>query len=455
MTSTMTKPVYELGVLDATDQIRSGELSPVDLLDGVLRRIGAIDPAVKAWCYIDADRAKAEAAAMAEEAKRGQFRGPLHGLPVALKDVFDAEGMPTISNSKATDREPVGYDSIVAEKFKAAGAIVLGKVTTVEFAGAGNWTETGNPWNLAHTPGGSSSGSGAAVGARMIPAAIGTQTGGSNLRPAAYCGVTGFKGTYGRIGRTGCIAVSWSMDHPGVIARSVADCAAIFSAVAGPHPSDPTLLNDPPPPATVAQIGPPTIGVVADWFKQRSEPAMWAAVEACAAAYEKAGAKIVEITLPKLFSVVSEAHHLSLGAESAVVHAKRYSERAADFSPRHLDGFQSKSLIPATYYLQAQRLRRAIRDDCMALFDAVDVLIMPTAPGAAPFGHNGTGDASLLSPWSFTGFPAASISAGLSPEGLPMGLQIVGAALADQRVFEVAQWCEGITGILPAPADPS
>jgi aspartyl-tRNA(Asn)/glutamyl-tRNA(Gln) amidotransferase subunit A len=447
-----SQALHTLGVVECASAIAAGELSPVDLVEALLDRIAAIDGEVQAWAYVDAAGARAAAAGLAAEAKAGRLRGPLHGVPVGIKDVFDVAGMPTVSNSRTTSTAPVARDSSVARNLRAAGAIILGKTHTVEFAGMGASPPSRNPWNLAHTPGGSSSGSGAAVGARMVPAAIGTQTGGSNLRPAAYCGVSGFKGTYGRIGRYGCIPVSWSFDHPGVIARSIADCAAVFAACAGPDPADPTTLQEPAPPATPGTFPrPPRLGIVRDFFFGRAEPVMRDALEARAALLERTGAAVVEVSLPPEFWWHLGGHRLTMTPEAAVVHAKRYATRLPDLTPRQRAGIEAYSLVPATYYLQAQRVRRYLHERLQGLFADIDALIMPTAPGPAPAGLQSTGDASLLTPWTFIGYPAATVPAGLTPDGMPLGMQVVGPPSADVRVLQVAQWCEDVGGVLPPP----
>ncbi len=445
--------MHLLTASEAAAAIASGDLSPVDLLQSLLQRIDTIDGDIKAWVYVDRDAALAEAATMAEEAKSGKLRGPLHGVPVALKDVFHAAGMPTIANSKTTDPTLYEQDSGVAKKFRDAGAIIVGKVSTVEFAGMGDPPTTGNPWNLEHTPGGSSSGSGAAVGARTIPVAIGTQTGGSNLRPAAFCGVVGFKGTWGRISRSGIYTVSWGLDHPGVIARSVQDLALVFSCISGPEAGDPTLLPDAPPPADLALAGmkAPRIGVVRDFFFEKSDPAMCEAIEARAADYAAAGAEVVEVHLPQVFYAHAAAHRLVMTPEASVVHYGRYAHRLYDMSERQRKGIEAFSLVPATYYLHAQRIRRQLYNELQSLFANVDVLMMPTAPGPAPLGHHTTGDASLLTPWTFIGYPAATLPAGMSPNDLPMGLQLVGPPGSDYDVLRAAGWCESVSGLLPPP----
>lgn len=450
-TATTIKPLHLMGAAELAGGIASGEISVVTLADALLERIEKYDGDIKAWAYIDPVYVREEATKLAAEAAEGKFRGPLHGVPVGIKDVFDVAGMPTIANSRTTDNVPAAKDSTVARLLREAGCLIMGKTTTVEFAGMGNPPETRNPWNLEHTAGGSSSGSGAAVGARMIPFAIGTQTGGSNNRPAAYNGVTGFKPTWGRIGRTGCIAVSWSLDHPGIIAYNVADCSLVLSVLAAYDPTDPTSLTEPSPDPVALPLERPRIALVRDYFLESSLPEMTAAIEEQAKEYAANGATVEVVNLPEMFAALHAAQRLVMSPEASVVHSARYGKRSADFSPRHLNGLQAFSLVPATYYLQAQRIRRALKEQLAALFTEYDVLLMPTAPGPATFGLESTGDASLLTPWSFVGFPSASISAGMSDAGLPMGTQLVGGPLEDHKVLRVAAWAENIVGTLPPP----
>ncbi len=449
--ATTTKPLHLMGAAELAPAIAAGEVSIVALADALLERIEKYDGEIKAWAYIDPVYVREEATKLAAEAAEGKLRGPLHGVPVGIKDVFDVAGMPTIANSKTTENVPAETDSTVAKLLREAGCLIMGKTTTVEFAGMGNPPETCNPWNLEHTAGGSSSGSGAAVGARMVPFAIGTQTGGSNNRPAAYNGVTGFKPTWGRIGRTGCIAVSWSLDHPGIIAYNIADAALVLSVLAKYDPTDPTSLMVDSPDAVALPFEAPRIGVIRDFFLEKAQPEMTAAIEGQAKEYAAKGATVEEVELPELFAALHAAHRLVMSPEAAVVHAARYGRRKEDFSTKHLNGLQAFSLVPATYYLQAQRIRRALKENLLTLFDTYDILLMPTAPGPATFGLQSTGDASLLTPWSFVGFPSASISAGMSDSGLPMGTQLVGAPLEDQKVLRIAAWAEEIGGLLPPP----
>lgn len=452
MTTAMSpSELIELTTRDAAERIARRELSPVEYLDALLAHIERLEPAIQAWQFLDADGARAEARTLEAEAARGALRGPMHGVPVGIKDVFHVKGMPTWANSNTLiGKGPESVDSTVARRFRESGAIILGKLHTCEFAGA-DTPPTRNPWNLKHTPGGSSSGSGAAVGARMVPAAIGTQTGGSNMRPAAYCGVDGIKGTYGRIGRYGLYTNSYSNDHPGVIARSVDDLAFVFAAVAGPDPMDDTTLPDIViDPGRMEDAGPARIGLVRDFFLERSEPAMVTATEAAAAKLESAGAIVREVKLPPEWPLMQAAKAL-LAPERSTVMAARMAEQAHNFGPKNRVGLETGALIPATYYLQAQRIRRWMSTLLLDLFTDVEALLMPTAPGPAPEGIHSSGDASLLSPWSFVGYPGISIECGLAPSGLPMGIQFVGPPKSEETLFRASVWAERVLGRLPAP----
>ena len=279
-----------------------------------------------------------------------------------------------------------------------AGAIIMGKT---HMPVGGKAPPTRNPWNLEHTAGGTSSGSGAAVGARMVPVAIGEQTAGSNMRPAAYCGVAGIKPSYGRISRFGCMPFSWSLDHVGIIGLSVADLALVLSAIAGPDPRDPTTLPDPAPPADldVASIRPPRIGVVRNFFPELSEPVMRDAVDDAASQLREAGATVSDLLLPETFGLTWRLHRIISGAEGSTYHAADHDDSALPGS-----GGRVGSLLPAAYYVQARRIRSWLRAALAETFRDVDAMAMPTAPGPAPKGQS-TGDAVLLRPWSLPGIP--------------------------------------------------
>jgi aspartyl-tRNA(Asn)/glutamyl-tRNA(Gln) amidotransferase subunit A len=416
-----------------------GTLDPVAALESALARIESREPEVKAWAHVDAEGARAAARTMAAELKAGTPRGPLHGIPVGIKDVFHVEGMPTLANSKTMDPARRYPDSGVAAALRKAGAIILGKTTTVEFAGMGQPPESRNPWNLGHTGGGSSSGSGVAVGARMVPVAIGTQTGGSNIRPAAYNGVAGLKPTYGALSRQGSLPVAWSLDHPGLITRAAADLELVFSAIAK---------------VRLAPVEAPArwkVGVLRGYFSERSTPDAAGSFDNALSRLAAAGFELVEIPLPPLFAAHRSIHHLIMSTEMAVFHAPRIANHRDTMTERHRLMAEAFSLVPAGYYLEALRAKRAFQGEMAALFADVDVLAMPTVPAPAPEGLESTGDASFQVPWSLTGFPTTTIPSGLAGNGLPLGLQFAGAPGADLRVIRAAMAAEAVLGPLTLP----
>lgn len=348
--------------------------------------------------------------------------------------------------------EPAGQDSTAAARLRAAGAVILGKLYMVGSLGT---PPSRDPWNLEHTPGGSSSGSGAALAARMAQVTLGEQTAGSNIRPAAFCGVAGYKGTYGFLPRAGMFTMAWSHDHPGVMARSIEDVALAVSVLAGLDPRDPTSLDTPAPSADLAlgSLAPPRIGLVRNFFPDRTGEEMQAAVEAAATRLADAGAEVVDFFLPDDFALTWHAHHLVGAAEGSALHAR--GDAADGILQNPLPGRYRRevsALLPATYYLHAQRLRRRLRVSYTDLFGGVDILLTGAAPGSAPKGLETSGDPVLQTPSSYLGFPTTTINAGLSPDGLPLGVQFMGAPMADYAVLQWTAWCEGVLGRLPAPA---
>jgi Asp-tRNA(Asn)/Glu-tRNA(Gln) amidotransferase A subunit family amidase len=364
---------------------------------------------------------------------------------VGAKDEFHVAGMPNLM-ADATGRLQT-EDATAVARLRAAGAIVLGKT---HMPLDGRMPPTRNPWNLEHTPGGTSSGSGAGVGARMVPLALGEQTYGSNLRPAAYCGVAGLKPSYGRVSRFGCYPFTWSLDHVGLIGLTMADIALVLSVIAGPDPRDPASLPEPAPVAdlNLAGVTPPRIGIVRNFYPERTEPVMLEAIEASADKLRAAGAAICDINLPEDFELLWLIQPVIGSPEAYTFHSRRRAEPGGPPTPAR---DRVASLLPASYYLQAQRIRRMLWEKLSALYAGVDALLMAVAPGAAPSGLESSGDPSLLVPWSDVGFPAITLSAGLSPDGLPLGLQFVGAPSADYQLLQTGAWCERVLGRLPAP----
>jgi aspartyl-tRNA(Asn)/glutamyl-tRNA(Gln) amidotransferase subunit A len=443
MAQLLVKPIENLDATDIVGGVTRGEFSPVDVIDAVLERIDALEGKIQAWSLLDADGARAQAEALAAELRAGTVRGPLVGLPVGIKDEFHVEGMPT--GMRGTGVNPIEpEDAACVARLRAAGAIIMGKTYMPV---GGKVPPTRNPWNLEHSAGGTSSGSGAAVGARMVPFAIGEQTAGSNLRPAAYCGVVGMKPTYGRISRFGCMPFTWSLDHVGLIGLTFADLALVLSAIAGPDPRDPTSLPDAAPSADLdeANIRPPRIGIVRNFFPELTEPVMQEAVERSASRLKEGGAIVEDVLLPDNFDLTWHLHRLISGSEGSTYHAGDEDDSALPGS-----GGRVGSLIPATYYLEARRVRTWLTAALAETFSGFDALAMPTAPGAAPKGMS-TGDAVLLRPWSLLGFPAITVPCGQTPEGMPLGLQLVAGPRADYDLLRTGAWCERVLGRLPVP----
>jgi aspartyl-tRNA(Asn)/glutamyl-tRNA(Gln) amidotransferase subunit A len=440
--SITTVPTITAGVREIAAAVARGETTPNEQLDAVLARIEATEDQLQAWSCLDVDFARRQADALTAEAKAGKLRGPLHGVPVAVKDEFHIAGMPTLF--RPGNAAPESFDSTIVTRLKEAGALIIGK-TTMPVGGKN--PPTRNPWNLAHTPGGSSSGSGAVVGARIVPLAVAEQTGGSCLRPAAFCGVSAVKPTYGRISRYGCYPFSWSKDTPGFIGLDLLDQAIALNAVCGYDPKDPTTLMLPAPDADLqlAGVRPPRIGIVRSWYPERQDDYMNDAIEASGARLRDAGATVTDHLLPDDFDLIVHAMRLN-DAEREIIYATEHGDE-----PHTGSAISGAEFVPATYFLHARRVRNWLIQRLSAVFNNYDGLIMATAPGHAPEGVDSNGDPALLQPWTFLGFPEVNLNAGLSPAGLPLGIQLVGAPQLDYELMQTGAWCEQVLGLLPPP----
>jgi aspartyl-tRNA(Asn)/glutamyl-tRNA(Gln) amidotransferase subunit A len=425
-----------LGVREAAEAIRVGALSPVELVEACLARIRALDGDLRAWAHVDAGAALAVARERESEARAGRLRGPLHGVPVGVKDIFDVADMPTTAGAKSFAHTRPGSDAAAVARIRAAGAIVLGKTVTTEFAYR-DPAPTRNPWNHGHTPGGSSAGSAAAVAARMAPLAIGSQTVGSVLRPAAYCGVVGFKGTHGLVPVAGVIPLAWSLDHVGVLARSVADAALAMSVLAG-RDLEPSAVSAP-------RLA------LAPELLDRASREVAAHLEAVADRFARAGATVSKVELPPSFRELSAAGLTVLEAEAAVYHEPSFVKHGEEYGLEMRSLVEAGLRLSATAYVSANRKRLAFREDVMPVLAAHDALLCPTAPAPAPAGLGSTGDGSLCAPWSNAGVPAITLPSGIASSGLPHALQLVQAAGASSRLLGVAAWCERVLGFTQAP----
>ena len=419
----------------AATLIADRSLSAVDLLESCLARIAAREADVHAWVRVDDAGARAVARERHAEARAGRLRGPLHGVPVGIKDIIHVAGLTTTCGAAPAFHVAATEDATAVARLRAAGAIILGKAHTTEFA----YFEPGptrNPWNTAHTPGGSSSGSAAAVAARMTPLALGTQTVGSVLRPAAYCGVVGFKGTHGLIPTEGVVPLAWSLDHVGVFARAVADVALTAGVLAGRALA-----------GTASR--PPRLALAAE-LVDRATPETAAEVRAAADRFARAGATIEEVKLPAAFAGVHAAGREVLEVEAAAYHEDLYRAHAAAYRPRTRELIAGGLARPAVAYARAQRARLAFREEVMPLLAAHDALLAPTAPAPAPEGL-ATGDPWFCAPWSFAGAPACSLPSGVSAAGLPHAVQLVAAAERDAELLVVAAWCERVLDFKRSP----
>ena len=428
----------DLGVHEAAERIRRGEVAAAALTEACLARIAKLEPGVLAWAHLDRDGALAAAHERDAEARAGRVRGPLHGVPIGIKDIFDVAGMPTTAGAKAFAHTRPTRDSGAVARLRAAGAVIIGKTHTTQFAFR-DPSPARNPWDTTHTPGGSSSGSAVAVAARMVPCATGSQTVGSILRPAAYCGVVGLKGPHGLVPVDGAVPLAWSLDHIGPFARSVADAALVLAVMADAK-------------VEPAHIEAPRLAVGRQLF-ERAEPDLRHHLEGVVERLAQAGARVTELTLPPSFGEIHAAGQVVLEVEAATYHQPAFAKHAADYGSGMREMLQIGLKRPATEYVAANRARLAFREAMIPLLEAHDALLSPTAPGPAPAGLGWTGDASLCAPWSSAGVPSISLPTGLNALGLPLALQLVQAPSGLARLLGVAAWCERVLGFSERPRD--
>jgi aspartyl-tRNA(Asn)/glutamyl-tRNA(Gln) amidotransferase subunit A len=421
----MTDP-FQWGVAEAAQKIRAKSISSREYVHALLGRIAQHEPALQAWAYVAAESAAAEAAIRDEETASGESHGPLHGVAIAIKDNLDVAGMATRAGSDLSNSAAATEDSEAVRSLRKAGAIVLGKSAMTPFA-AMDPAPTRNPWNGRHTPGGSSSGSAALVAGQMCSAALGTQTAGSVLRPASYCGVVGLKPTYETIGRKGLVPCAWSMDHVGAIARDVEDVALLFGVFAG-HRSM----------RAQAEIAAPVIGIADRGFDlDGSDNALVfkRAVDALAAA----GAKVVPVRLPDGFEAICAAGIVTMYAEMGACHRDLFSRHAADYPPRLRVLVETGLSLSAADYINAQRVRRLATAELSVLLEGLTALVTPTTAGPAPADQGSTGDWRFNLPFSASGHPAITLPCGFSKDGMPLGLQAVAAHGHEDRLFAVGR----------------
>ena len=442
--------LHELTAAQAARLIRAREVSPVDLVQALLARSADIDQRLQAWVRLDAERALAAAHAAEQALVAGGELSALHGVPFGAKDIFDSAGLttsagfrPFSSRTPSTDAEPLA-------RLKRAGAILLGKMVTTQFAFA-DPSPTRNPWSAERTPGGSSSGSAAGVAAQLVPLAFGSQTAGSILRPAAFNGVVGLKPTYGRISKRGVFPLAWSLDHVGVLTRSVEDCGLFLSAVAGYDPLDPGSADQPLPSIDLsAEPAPPRLGLAREAL-QHATPRLREHIMRVAAKFETAGARVEEVSLGEPLDRIIAVHHVIMQTETAAAHWQLLEQYSGAYMPRLRAYVEVGRLLPGVLYLHAQRLRRRIREAMRRSLADLDALLLPTVGDVAPTRET-TGDPSLQAPFTLVGFPSLSLPSGLAePEPLPLAIQLVAPAWQEAGLLAVGRWCEAQLPPIAAP----
>jgi Asp-tRNA(Asn)/Glu-tRNA(Gln) amidotransferase A subunit family amidase len=435
------QPSRPLTIGRAAAEIRAGRLSPLDLVEQCLSRIEAFEPRVHAWVLLDSEGAREAARRAGDEIAAGKYRGPLHGIPLGIKDIFDVAGWPTLAGSRVRAGHRAASDATVVMRLREAGAILLGKTVTTEFASF-DPPPTRNPWNLERTPGGSSSGSAAAVALGMCLAAIGSQTGGSITRPASFCGVAGCKPTFGRVSGQGVVPLSRHMDHVGPLARSVGDLAVILNVISGYDPADATTAD-----VAVADYvqacrteSSPRLAVVTDPFFETAASAS-AAMRVTLDRIASGGASLSEVRLPPSFAEVTVKHRRLMTVEAAEYHQATFGEHRDQYGPCIASLLDEGTDASAVDYARALVHRRQLGRDLLACFADFDALLTPATTGGAP-GVETTGDPKFNSPWSYVGYPTISVPCALADDGLPLSLQLVGRPFDEARLFSAAAWCE-------------
>ena len=457
-------------IREASEGLRARRFSAVELATAAISRIERHNAELRAFITVTAEQALNQARQADRDLAQGKDRGPLHGIPIALKDLFHTRGVRTTAGSKVYENFVPQIDATVVTRLLAVGAVLLGKLNMHELAygitsANPHFGAVSNPWNARYSPGGSSGGSGAAVAAEMVFMAMGTDTGGSIRIPASFCGTVGLKPTYGRVSRYGVLPLGFSQDHVGPLGRSVRDAALALNAIAGHDPLDPTSARRPVVdyvPDEDCSIGGVRIGFPESFFFDRLDGDVEAAVRGGMARAESLGAEIRPVRLPDMEALNAVARIVLLSEASAV--AEGYPEDRCLYGADVRALLDQGRLVPATDYINAQRLRRRMRREFDRVWQEVDCLIAPATPMAAPRIGDTTvrlggreedvrlAATRLVRPMNALGYPALSLPCGLSAAGLPVGMQIIGPAFEEALVLRVGAALEDSgVGIPPCP----
>jgi aspartyl-tRNA(Asn)/glutamyl-tRNA(Gln) amidotransferase subunit A len=462
MSAAIQEP-WRLTLREGAERIRTGALASSDLVASVLERLEAAEPHISAFEFVDRDAALEAAAQLDGELERQGPRGPLHGIPLAIKDIFDVEGVPTRCGSRAfAGAAPASADSTAVARLRAAGAVIVGKTRTHELACGVYTAPACNPWSLERSPGGSSGGSGAAVAVGAAMGATGSDTGGSIRIPAALCGVVGIKPTYGRVSRAGVAALSWSLDHVGPLARTVDDAALLLHVMAGSDPRDPTAADRPVPDFLEGRSQSLTrarIGVPGEAFLDAIQPEVQAAVEFARGLLDHAGATVIDISIPELAAALAAEYAIVL-AEAASYHEELIRTRAESIGDDVRVLLEAGTLLPSSVYLGAQRTRTALKQAFRRAFGEHELtaLLAPTVPATAQLHDQATFEfdgeeegvpdsfVRTTGPFNLTGLPTVALPVDLSSDGLPIGIQLAGPPFEEEVVVGIARAFEQLAG---------
>jgi aspartyl-tRNA(Asn)/glutamyl-tRNA(Gln) amidotransferase subunit A len=426
----------ELTISEATGRIERKTLSPVELTLSMLDRISTNDARIRAWFTVAADQALEAARAAESRALAGARRGILDGIPYGLKDVFLTAGIRTTFGSRTASTFIPSRNAAVVSRLNEAGAVLLGKTSTTEYA-IGDPVASRNPWDLGHTPGASSAGSAAAVAASMATFSIGTQAGGSLLRPAAYCGVVGLKPTSGLISRRGLVPVSWTLDEVGTVSRTVADAAILLGTLGrrkhgGGNESDDYYMR-----FLGQSVAGVRVGIPDRFFTSQASREVRAAYDRALNVLESLGTHLIEITLPTIFERAQSTLAILSYAEAASLHLNTYRAHRPVLGARMRRNIEVGTLIPAAAYLEALRVRDQYKRQMTSVMASVDVIATPSAPTPAPRGLRNPGSPILNYPFTLAGLPTITIPIGFSRSLLPIGMQVVAQRHSESALFTV------------------
>lgn len=456
------KPLHDLSIAEAGAALRAGTMTSLELTEHALSRLAALDPKINAFITVTAERARADARRADANFTRGADAGPMQGIPYGLKDIYDTAGIRTTCHSKLREHHVPATDSAVEELFKRQGAVLLGKLATHEFALGGPsfdlpFPPARNPWNTDHAPGGSSSGSAAAVAAGLMRVAMGSDTGGSIRGPAAYCGIVGIKPTFGLISRRGVFPLSYSLDHIGPLTQSVEDAAIVLDVLTGFDMNDPGSAKVAKPQfRSMLQAGVKglRVGVPRAFFAQAAgvSPETIAAVDDAAQRLARLGAIVEDVTGLPDYTDFSTCGRVIMFCEAFAIHEKDFRARPLDYAENTWMRMMLGAFVTAPELIQAHRLRRELTHAVNTVLTRHDVLLTACALGPAPaFGGAGEWTSPTESPiqsmpYNVTGHPAISTPTGLSRSGLPLAVQIVGRHFDEPTVLRVAAAIERDTG---------